>query len=119
MAVACNLFVFFDAQYENRPAGPWPKHMHICLGMEPNHVHTNLTMNDRAEPKHVVPQISTTGMEPTHVQTRISPRHICGPLTSLAGHETHTHRAAVALLANSLPGQETHMHNAFIFNRGV
>ena len=64
-------------------------------------------------------QISTTGMEPTRIQTRISPRHICGPLTSLAGHETHTHRAAVALLANSLPGHETHMHNAFIFNRGV
>ena len=36
MAAACNLFVFFDARYENRPAGPWPKHMHICLGMEPN-----------------------------------------------------------------------------------
>ena len=56
MAVACNLFVFFDARYENRPAGPWPKHMHICLGMEPNRVHTNFTMN-RVEPKRVQPKV--------------------------------------------------------------
>jgi hypothetical protein len=32
----------------HRPAGPWPKHMHICLGMEPNRVHTNFTVDDRA-----------------------------------------------------------------------
>jgi len=61
MTVACNLFVFFDARYENRPAGPWPKHMHICLGMEPNCIHTNLTMNDRAEPKRVVPKFQPRG----------------------------------------------------------
>ena len=61
MTVACNLFVFFDARYENRSAGPWPKHMHICLGMEPNRVHTNLTMNDRAEPKRVVPKFQPRG----------------------------------------------------------
>jgi hypothetical protein len=61
MAVACNLFILFDARYDNRSAGPWPKHMHICLGMEPNRVHTNFTMDDRAEPKHVRSQISTLG----------------------------------------------------------
>jgi len=100
MAVVCTLFILFDAQYENRPAGPWPKYMQIYLGMEPNRVHINFTMN-QTEPKCVRSQISTG--------------HICWPFTSLAGHETHAHRAILALLTDFLPGHETPLHNAFIF----
>ena len=70
------------------------------FGYGANRVHINFTIN-QAEPKHVRSQIST--------------RHICWPFTSLAGHETHAHRAIMVMLADSLLGHETHMHNAFIF----
>jgi hypothetical protein len=121
----------------NVPALPWPKHMQICLDMEPVRVHNNYHEPGGAKTRPPIlyqkfwldgAKIASTNftpwtqsgwshiasgpnfnlvMEPQCAQTRISPRHICWPFTPSPGHKAHAHSAVMALLADLVPGHTT------------